>query len=219
MANRMWETVPTCSHMYLHTLNVHYVAWLIYTGVSCGAPPPGTNVSPGTPSSTVYQGAVTYTCDTGYRISQGVLSGFAICKADMQDLGAYTNLWRYASCSQFKCIEGTSCFHSPVSSWASLQWNGDLLHFNLLTLHQLEQWPLTLVTLAMNWLVLVRGIVLMSVDGVHLYLFAIVSWRKKKLMLDNYMQLLTVMTSLIQQMDKLVYILWNYLHDDCYLHL
>ena len=175
MANRMWETVPTCSRMYLHTLNVHYVAWLIYTGVLCGNPPPGTNASPGTPSSTVYQGTVTYTCVTGYRISQGVLSGFAICRA--QDLGAYTNLWRYASCSQFKC-RGYLMFPqlcvlvspSPMEWWPT--------HL-LMTLHQLEQWPLTLVTLAMNWVVLVRGIVWLSVDGVHLYLFAIVSWIKE----------------------------------------
>ncbi|XP_064386533.1 sushi, von Willebrand factor type A, EGF and pentraxin domain-containing protein 1-like isoform X2 [Halichondria panicea] len=64
MANRMWETLPTCSP------------------VSCGDPPSGNNASPGIPTNTLYQGAVTYTCVTGYWISQGSFSGFASCMAD-----------------------------------------------------------------------------------------------------------------------------------------
>ncbi len=52
------------------------------TGVSCGDPPPGTNVSPGTPSKTTYQGTVTYTCVTGYWISPGVTTVTATCMAN-----------------------------------------------------------------------------------------------------------------------------------------
>ncbi|XP_064386669.1 sushi, von Willebrand factor type A, EGF and pentraxin domain-containing protein 1-like [Halichondria panicea] len=64
MASGMWGPLPTCQP------------------VSCGAPPPGTNASPGTPTSTVYQGTVTYTCVSGYWISQGSFSKFASCMAD-----------------------------------------------------------------------------------------------------------------------------------------
>ena len=74
--------------------------------------------------------------------------------------------------SPIKCILLFTQTCVPVSPSPMEWWPTPLL----MTLHQLEQWPLTLVTLAMNWVVLWRGIVWLSVDGVQLYLFAIVSW-------------------------------------------
>ncbi len=74
----LWGTFP----MYFPCRSSINIAWLIYTGVSCGAPPPGTNVSPGTPTSTVYQGAVIYTCTPGYWISEGFFSTTATCMAN-----------------------------------------------------------------------------------------------------------------------------------------
>ena len=88
MANRMWETLPTCSRMYQIPLLLHILRNTLrcminlYTAVSCGDPPSGNNASPGIPTNTLYQGAVTYTCVTGYWISQGSFSGFASCMAD-----------------------------------------------------------------------------------------------------------------------------------------
>ena len=39
--------------------------FLLSPVVDCGVPPSVPNASPGQPSSTMYQGTVTYTCDTG----------------------------------------------------------------------------------------------------------------------------------------------------------
>ncbi len=64
----------------------------MYTGVSCGDPPPVTNAFPGTPSRTTYLGTVLYTCDTGYQISspQQQLSVWLTGAVDL-----YTNLSAY----------------------------------------------------------------------------------------------------------------------------
>ena len=40
-----------------------------HTAVSCGSPPSIDNGSPGTPTSTIFGGTVTYSCDTGYTLS------------------------------------------------------------------------------------------------------------------------------------------------------
>ncbi|XP_064386420.1 receptor-type tyrosine-protein phosphatase kappa-like [Halichondria panicea] len=64
MASGMWEPLPTCQP------------------VNCTLPPPGNNASPGQPSSTVYQGSVTYTCNTGYWISTAVTTATATCMAN-----------------------------------------------------------------------------------------------------------------------------------------
>ncbi|XP_064386182.1 sushi, von Willebrand factor type A, EGF and pentraxin domain-containing protein 1-like isoform X2 [Halichondria panicea] len=64
MASGTWGPLPTCSR------------------VSCGDPPPGNNASPGSPTSTVYQGTVTYTCTPGYWISRGSFSATATCGAN-----------------------------------------------------------------------------------------------------------------------------------------
>ena len=39
------------------------------------------NGSPGEPSSTTYQGTVTYTCVSGYEVSTGVTTAMATCMA------------------------------------------------------------------------------------------------------------------------------------------
>ncbi len=106
-----------------------------------------------------------------------------------------THLYWYASCSS-QVYRGYLMFpqlHVLVSPSPMESWPTPLL----LTLHQLEQWPFTLVTLAMNWVVLVRGIVWMEVDGVHLYPFAIVSWTNTcfNLVHEILIQLLTVAPS------------------------
>ncbi len=67
----------------------------IITGVSCGDPPTITNASPGTPSSTTYRGAVTYTCDTGYWIRRGFTRARATCMAGKKwgRLPTCTSMW------------------------------------------------------------------------------------------------------------------------------
>ncbi len=50
---------------------------------SCGPPPSISNGYFGTPSSTLQGGTVTYTCDTGYQISDEVTSAVASCTEDM----------------------------------------------------------------------------------------------------------------------------------------
>ena len=41
-------------------------SYILLTVVNCGSPPSISNGSPGTPTSTNYQGEVTYSCNTGY---------------------------------------------------------------------------------------------------------------------------------------------------------
>ncbi len=48
--------------------------------VDCDSPPTIGNGSPGSPTRTTYQGTVTYTCDTGYEVSNGVT--MATCMAN-----------------------------------------------------------------------------------------------------------------------------------------
>ena len=55
---------------------------IMYTAVHCGTPPPITNGSPGTPTTTTFTGTVTYSCVSGYWISRGVTTAIATCKAD-----------------------------------------------------------------------------------------------------------------------------------------
>ncbi len=52
---------------------------MVCTVVDCGPPPTTGNRSPGTPTSTTYQGTVTYTCVSGFEISNGVT--MATCMA------------------------------------------------------------------------------------------------------------------------------------------
>ncbi|XP_064386496.1 sushi, von Willebrand factor type A, EGF and pentraxin domain-containing protein 1-like isoform X2 [Halichondria panicea] len=64
--------------------------------VDCGSPPTIGNGSPGTPTSTTYQGTVTYTCDTGYEVSNGVTIVTANCMA--------SGMWEtVATCSAVDC--------------------------------------------------------------------------------------------------------------------
>ncbi len=51
-------------------------------GVDCGTPPPISNGSPGTTTSTLVGGTVTYTCSNGYQVSTGVTTAIATCGAD-----------------------------------------------------------------------------------------------------------------------------------------
>ncbi|XP_064402820.1 sushi, von Willebrand factor type A, EGF and pentraxin domain-containing protein 1-like isoform X2 [Halichondria panicea] len=64
MANGMWGPLPTCQF------------------VDCGFPPTIGNGSPGTPTSTTYQGTVTYNCVIGYEVSTGVTTAIATCMAN-----------------------------------------------------------------------------------------------------------------------------------------
>ncbi|XP_064386538.1 sushi, von Willebrand factor type A, EGF and pentraxin domain-containing protein 1-like isoform X2 [Halichondria panicea] len=61
MADRTWGPLPTCQL------------------VDCGPPPSGINASPGAPTNTTYQGTVTYTCDSGYEVSNEVTTTTATC--------------------------------------------------------------------------------------------------------------------------------------------
>ncbi len=77
-----------------------------------------------TSSGTTFMMTATYTCNPGYTLVGAVTR---TCQANtMWSLSAptCTGMPRVV-----KCIEDTSCFHSPVFSWAPLQWNGDLLTF------------------------------------------------------------------------------------------
>ncbi len=57
-----------------------YSEW--YTVVDCGSPPTTIgNGYPGIPTSTTYQGTVTYTCVSGYEIFNGVTTAMAACMA------------------------------------------------------------------------------------------------------------------------------------------
>ncbi len=62
--------------------------------VSCGTPPPISNGSPGTPTSTLVGGTVTYTCTVGYEVSPGVTTAIATCGANGQ--------WSTVTCTS-KC--------------------------------------------------------------------------------------------------------------------
>ncbi|XP_064386676.1 sushi, von Willebrand factor type A, EGF and pentraxin domain-containing protein 1-like [Halichondria panicea] len=62
MANRTWGPLPTCQLL------------------DCGSPPTVPNASPGTPTRTTYQGTVTYTCDSRYKVSNGVTKATATCQ-------------------------------------------------------------------------------------------------------------------------------------------
>ncbi|XP_064386052.1 sushi, von Willebrand factor type A, EGF and pentraxin domain-containing protein 1-like [Halichondria panicea] len=64
MADRTWGPLLTCQL------------------VDCGSPPPGINASPGTPPSTTYRGTVTYTCNSGYEVSNRVTTATATCMAN-----------------------------------------------------------------------------------------------------------------------------------------
>ncbi len=52
-----------------------------YTVVDCGSPTTIDNGSPGSPTSTTYQGTVTYTCVSGYEVSTGGTTAMATCLA------------------------------------------------------------------------------------------------------------------------------------------
>ena len=47
--------------------------------INCGTPPSVSNGSPGTPTNTLINGMVTYTCDSGYEVSTGVTTATATC--------------------------------------------------------------------------------------------------------------------------------------------
>ena len=61
-------SAPTCKGEYICN---HQALIFLYTPptVSCGSPPSISNGSPGTPTSTMIGGTVTYSCDTGYTMS------------------------------------------------------------------------------------------------------------------------------------------------------
>ncbi len=55
---------------------------ILLSAVDCGSPSTIVNGSPGTPTSTTYLRTVTYTCDTGYEVSNGVATATATCMAN-----------------------------------------------------------------------------------------------------------------------------------------
>ncbi len=54
----------------------------VYPVIDCGTPPTVSNASPGTPTNTLLNGMVTYTCDIGYEVSTGVTTATATCMAN-----------------------------------------------------------------------------------------------------------------------------------------
>ncbi len=67
--------------VYIIALVLAVIIIIISSVVDCGSPPNITNASPGTPTSTTYQGTVTYTCVSGYEVSTGVTTASATCMA------------------------------------------------------------------------------------------------------------------------------------------
>ncbi len=55
---------------------------LTHSAVDCGTPPSVSNASPGTPTSTMLNGMVTYTCVSGYEVSAGITMATATCMAN-----------------------------------------------------------------------------------------------------------------------------------------
>ena len=67
-------TAPNCTGIYnIVTVNdqytINYTEFILLTVVSCGSPPPIRNGSPGTPTSTLVGGTVTYSCYSRYLLS------------------------------------------------------------------------------------------------------------------------------------------------------
>ncbi len=73
----LYQLVNVCEFCYS---DYKFSEW--YTVVDCGSRPSIGNGSPGSPTSTTYEGTVTYTCDTGYEVvSTGVTTAMATCMA------------------------------------------------------------------------------------------------------------------------------------------
>ncbi len=70
--------VVTVTDIILNCIN----CVLTHSVVDCGFPPTIGNGSPGTPTSTTYQGTVTYNCVIGYEVSTGVTTAIATCMAN-----------------------------------------------------------------------------------------------------------------------------------------
>ncbi|XP_064386127.1 sushi, von Willebrand factor type A, EGF and pentraxin domain-containing protein 1-like isoform X2 [Halichondria panicea] len=79
-ANGGWEPEPACT----------------MDPIDCGTPLSVSNGSPGTPSNTMLNGVVTYTCVTGYEVSNGVTTAMATCMA--------SGMWETVpTCSPVNC--------------------------------------------------------------------------------------------------------------------
>ena len=75
------QLVHVCE--YLPNLCIDVIIVLTHSVVDCGSPPTVPNASPET-----YQGTVTYTCDTGYEVFNGITAATATC----QDNGNWRSL-------------------------------------------------------------------------------------------------------------------------------
>ncbi len=126
-----WSPSPptvTCAREYcvLTHININH-----FSAVDCGIPPSGTNASPGTPTSTTYQGAALYTCFIGYCITIGVTMVTATCMASgtWGPIPTCQRMWSWFSDQYelmwYKC----SCRlwlpsnHSQGISWNTHSWH------------------------------------------------------------------------------------------------
>ena len=79
LEERLYSTA-SCNATLLHfyySCNI-----MLLSVVDCGFPPLIDNGSPGTPTRTTYQGTVTYTCVSGYEVSNRVTTATATCMAN-----------------------------------------------------------------------------------------------------------------------------------------
>ena len=77
-----WLTTCVWSVIKLKQYHCVYSVVIVHSVRDCGTPPTVTNGAPGTPTSTLQGGKVTYTCDPGYEVSTGVSSAVATCGSD-----------------------------------------------------------------------------------------------------------------------------------------
>ena len=84
---------------------------LTHSVVDCGPPSIIGNGSPGTPTSTTFGGMVTYTCDTGYEISNGATTATATCMANRMWEPVLTCSRKSYNCS---CHQFHACIFTAV---------------------------------------------------------------------------------------------------------
>ncbi len=141
-ADRTWVPLPTCQCTWISTILVHWHIIFTHSVVDCGSLPTIMNASPGTPTRTTYLGTVTYTCVSGYEVSNGVTTAMAIC----QDNGNWRPLPTCTSMVQgffiFRIVHHTelrtyscelwwSSHYSQWISWYTIQlniWRDSVLH-------------------------------------------------------------------------------------------
>ncbi len=82
LASGSWEPEPACTmnrKLLSECVRLVHLLCSIHAVIDCGTPPSVSNASPGTPTNTMFNGMVTYTCDSTYEVSTGVTTATAAC--------------------------------------------------------------------------------------------------------------------------------------------